>query len=291
MEQQAVEIRGLEKTFPGFKLGPLDLTVPRGAIYGFIGPNGAGKTTTLDLIMGMGREEAGSIRVFGGHHIHDEVFIKRQVGYASPDTSYNAWGRIERLLAFVRGFYPDWDNAYCDDLLRRFDLKGEERIATLSFGARIKLGLVVALAHRPALLLLDEPLAGLDAIAKRELFTELLAAVQDERRTVLVSSHNLDDIERYADHVGMIQHGRLLVEGPTRDLVERFRMADCSVANSQKLDAVPGVRIVEWREPRYRLLVNMQAEAVPALERLGATDIVLTPCTLEELFVALVKAT
>src|SRR5689334_20563543 len=102
MSTPAIQIRGLEKHFSRFQLGPLDLTVPRGAIYGLIGPNGAGKTTTLDLILGMGREDAGSIKVLGLDHRRDEVAMKQQVGYFSPDVQFHAWGRVERLLQFVR---------------------------------------------------------------------------------------------------------------------------------------------------------------------------------------------
>src|SRR3954470_14793567 len=106
MSGNAVEIRGLEKAFPSFQLGPLDLTVPSGVIYGFVGPNGAGKTTTIDLIFGMGAKDAGSINVLGLNHIADEVAMKRQVGYVGPDLTYMAWRRVGRAIQFVRGFYP-----------------------------------------------------------------------------------------------------------------------------------------------------------------------------------------
>jgi len=180
MNSNAIEIRGLEKQFGRFKLGPLDLTVPRGAVYGLIGPNGAGKTTTLDLILGLGREDAGSIEVLGLDHRREEVAMKQQVGYASPEVQYQAWGKVSKLIRFVRGFYPSWDEAYCQKLLGALDIGADERIAGLSFGARIKLGLILALAWRPKLLILDEPTIGLDAISKQQIFSELLTAVQDE---------------------------------------------------------------------------------------------------------------
>ncbi len=201
---EAIRIRGLEKTFPGFHLGPLDLNVPKGAIYGLIGANGAGKTTTIDLIMGMGAKEAGEIAVFGFDHIRDEVEMKKRTGYVSPDLNFNAWGTVRRLIGFIRAFYADWDDDYCTELLDRLKIGWTDKIATLSYGSRTKLALIVALAHRPALLLLDEPTAGLDAISKKDLFTELLDAVQDEERTVLISSHNLDDLQRFTDHIGII---------------------------------------------------------------------------------------
>ncbi len=288
MSGEAITIRGLVKTFPSFKLGPLDLTVPAGAIYGLIGPNGAGKTTTIDLVMGMGAKDSGDIRVFGLDHLREEVAVKRQIGYFSPDVMYNAWGKVSRLVGFIRGFYPDWDDAYCTDLMRRLKIGWGDKIATLSFGARTKLGLLLALSHRPALLLLDEPFSGLDAVSKQEILTELLDAVQDENRTVLISSHDLHDLERFTDHIGMIHHGKLLLDGPTDRLVERFRMVDCAAADGG-LDGVPGVYPQRREGTRLRLLVDLSVTPLESLETRGAAELVAAPVTLEELFVGLVK--
>ncbi|MBX7257406.1 MAG: ABC transporter ATP-binding protein [Candidatus Hydrogenedentes bacterium] len=289
MGAEALKIRGLEKGFPGFHLGPIDITVPTGGMYGLIGPNGAGKTTTIDLIMGMGAKEKGTIEVFGLDHIREEVAVKAKIGYVSPDLSFNAWGRVDRLVAFIRGFYPDWDDNYCDALMKRMKVGWHETISALSYGSRMKLNLVVALAHRPALLLLDEPLAGLDAISKHELFTELLEAIQDETRTVIISSHNLDDIERFADHVGIIADGKMLLEGPTAVLVERFRIVDFVTDNGAAPKPVRGAYIQRRGDRRWRILVDTQEEAIERIRAQGFSDVSTAPVTLEELFVGLVK--
>jgi len=128
MNTNAIEIRGLIKNYPTFKLGPLDLTVPRGAIYGLIGPNGAGKTTTIDLIFGMGRNDGGEIRVLGLDHRANEVELKRRAAYVSPDLNFQVWGRIGKAIRFVRGFYPDWDNAYCAELMKAFHLSDADMV-------------------------------------------------------------------------------------------------------------------------------------------------------------------
>src|SRR3954469_2321188 len=128
MRENAIEIRGLKKAYPKFQLGPLDLTVPSGAIYGFVGPNGAGKTTTIDLIFGMGAKDAGSIRVMGLDHLQDEVAVKRQVAYVGPDLLFQPWGRVHKVIRFVRGFYPSWDDSYCERLMRTLDLGANDRI-------------------------------------------------------------------------------------------------------------------------------------------------------------------
>lgn len=289
MSEDAIRIRSLEKSFPQFKLGPLDLTVPKGAIYGLIGPNGAGKTTMMDLIMGMGAKDAGSIEVLGMDHIREEVAVKKQVGYCSPDLIFNAWGRVGRLINFVRAFYETWDNEYCMSLMARLNITPRDPIATLSFGARIKLGLVVALSHRPKVLILDEPLSGLDALAKQEVFSELLAAVQDEERTVLISSHNLHDLERFTDHIGVLHRGQLLLEGPTAVLVDSYRTIVGTSAHAVRPEQIPNVHVQHRDGDHWRLLVDISGDTLKQLEEIGMNEMRTTPVTLEELFVGLIK--
>lgn len=214
--------------------------------------------------------------------------MKARVGYVSPDMVYNAWGRVHKLISFMKGFYPDWDDEYCTSLLERLRIGPKDRIATLSFGSRTKLSLVTALAHRPPLLLLDEPLAGLDAVSKREIFSELLEAVQDETRTVFISSHNLSDIERFTDRIGILHRGRLLLEGQTADLIDRFRMVDCTPINGKDPGEIEGVIVQERSGSRCRALVDTERDAMEQLAKSSSSDLADTPVTLEELFIALV---
>ena len=287
--ESAIEIRGLEKSFSMFKLGPLDLTVPVGAIYGFVGPNGSGKTTTIDLILGMGAKDAGHITVLGSDHIRDEVEMKRQVGYVSPELNYQAWGKVGRALRFVRDFYPTWDQSYCELLLEEFHLGWGESILSLSFGARIKLALVAALSWKPKLLILDEPTVGLDAISKQQIFSELLAAVRDEERTVLISSHSLTDLERFADHLGMIKNGRLLFEGSTSEVLERYRMVDFVANGGFHFADQAGYFVQANEQNRWRVLLDLRAASLDWLKARGVTQLSDSPVTLEDLFVALGK--
>jgi ABC-2 type transport system ATP-binding protein len=287
MTSQAVEIRGLEKRFPNFALGPLDITVPLGAIYGLIGPNGAGKTTTIDLIFGMGGKDAGAITVMGLDHLRDEVAMKRQMGYVSPDLNFLPWGKVGRAIRFVKGFYPTWDNAYCSYLLASLNLEPDQRILTLSFGARIKLSLLLALSWRPRVLVLDEPTVGLDAISKQQVFAELLSAVREGDRTVLISSQGLTDLERFADHLGMIKNGRMLFEGATSDIIERFRMVDIVTPVSGGLVDQPGILVQQRDGDRWRALLDLRQTPLAALAARGAQLVADSPVTLEELFVAL----
>ena len=289
MTTNAIEIRGLTKNYPTFKLGPLDLTVPGGAIYGLIGPNGAGKTTAIDLIFGMGRNDGGEIRVLGLDHRQRAVDIKRAAAYVSPDLNFQVWGKVGRAVRFVRGFYPDWDNGYCARLMKEFHLSDADKIATLSFGARTKLSLLLALSRRPKVLILDEPTTGLDAVSKQQVFTELLKAVEDGERTVLISSDGLGDIERFADHIGLIKNGKLLLEGRTDEVVDRFRMADFFTDRGASVFTRDGLTIVRREEDRWRALIDQKQGLAEWLQANGARQITLTPVTLEDLFVALVK--
>ena len=287
----AIEIRGLVKTYPRFQLGPIDLTVPRGAIYGLIGPNGAGKTTALDMILGLGRNDAGRIHVLGLDHRTDEVSLKRRTAYVGPDLSFQVWSKVGKAIRFVRGFYPGWDDGYCGALMTAFHLSDGDRIATLSFGARTKLSLLLALARRPEVLILDEPMTGLDAISKQQVFGELLKAVAEGERTVLISSHGLSDIERFADHVGMIKHGKLLLEGRTDEVVDRYRLAEFFTSNDTPFESPEpeGLVILKCNENRWHALLDQQSGAQQWLETHGARQISLTRLTLEDLFVALAK--
>lgn len=291
MSNNAIEIRGLTKRFPQFQLGPLDITVPTGCIYGLIGPNGAGKTTTLDLLFSMGRHDSGQITVLGLDHQRDEAAMKKRVAYVSPDLNYQAWSKVGKAIQFVRGFYEDsWDNAYCDHLLGTLQLNWDDRIATLSFGGRTKLALVLALSWHPRIVILDEPTTGLDAVSRHHLFSELLAAVQDETRTVLISSHSLSDVERLADHVGMIKEGRMLLEGQTSAILEAYRVVDLSAQDDRWLPRGNGVYVQKRERERWRVLLDTRQHLLETIESRGAKILSTTPISLEDLFMILAQA-
>jgi len=286
----ALEIHGLTKHFKQFKLGPMNMTVPRGSIYGFVGPNAAGKTTTLDLILGIGEPDGGSICVEGLDHARDEVAVKQKIGYASPDLNFQMWGKVGNAIRFVKGFHASWDDTHCQHLLQSFRLSTEDKIANLSFGSRIKLAIVLALAWRPPILILDEPTVGLDAVARHELFTELLESVGNEERTVIISSHALSDVERFADRMGFIKDGHMLLEGETAELIQRYRMVDCQSSEPQRLQKQPGIVLAKQDGQRCRVLVDRGDESSNWLKQLGAQPTASAPVTLEELFVTLAKA-
>lgn len=285
----ALEISALEKHYPRFVLGPVDLTVPSGTIYGLIGPNGAGKTTLIDQIFGMGSPDAGIIRVCGLDHARDEVAVKERAAYVGPDLNYVVWGKVGKAIRFIRGFRPSWDDAYCSRLMEALGLSAGERIATLSFGGRTKLALLLALSWHPQVLVLDEPTTGLDAHSKNAIFSELLAIVRDEARTVFISSHQLPDLERFADRVGVLHKGRLLVEGATAELVERHVHAEFAAENGDHFTRLPGLTVQERDGSRWRAVLDTLTCPIASLAQRGAREVQTQALTLEELFLALTK--
>ncbi len=289
--ENAIEIRGLRKHFPGFDLGPLDLVVPRGSIYGFVGPNGAGKSTTIDLIFGMGMPDAGEIKVCGLDVNRNEVAVKKRIAYVSPEIEFSPWGVVKNAIRFVRGFYLDsWDDDLCEELLNQFDLNPKAKIMTLSFGSKMKLSLVLALSRRPEILILDEPTTGLDAIAKQELFSQLLSLVQDSERTILISSHSLSDVERFADHLGIIRNGLMLHEGAMNSIVDRYCLVDFEAGEiARQLEVEKSIHVVDNKGGRIRVLVDREKGGIEFLKAKGLSNISQSPVTLEDLFVSLLK--
>jgi ABC-type multidrug transport system ATPase subunit len=290
MNASAIEFQDVQKSFGlAFSLGPLSLNVPCGSIYALIGPNGAGKSTALNMLMGMGEPGLGNIRVLGRDMREDEVEIKRRTAYASPDMDYRAWGSVGRAIDFVRGFYPDWNAALCEELQFTFGVHRDSRVDALSFGSRMKLALVLALSRDAELLVLDEPTLGLDAIARRQLFTELLKFMTRDGRTILISSHQLTDLERFADHAAIMNQGRLLTSGRMDKLVERYRQFDARVVRDAP-SSVPGVSVMDRQGDRVRLLIDQDNAPVDALAALGVEVLAEVALTLEDLFLALIKS-
>jgi ABC-2 type transport system ATP-binding protein len=288
MTENAVEFTGLFKRQGRFTLGPLSFGIPRGGIFGLVGPNGAGKTTTLDLLTGIGRPDSGAVRVYGLDVGANEVEVKRRLAYSGPETSYSSWRRVGRAIDFVSGFYADWDEARCAALLETFALDRAKSIADLSFGEKNKLSLVMALARDPELLVLDEPTTGLDPAARQFLFADLLHRMQTDRRTIVIATHQLAELERFADRVALLDHGRLRLCADLGSLTERFMQLDLALRAGDPWPSPPGVRLIARSGDRARALVDREEARADWAARLGGTPLAESALTLEELYLALV---
>ena len=199
--------------------------MPGGAVYGLVGINGAGKTTLIKHILGSLEAQSGSVRVFGLDPVADPVAVLSKIGYLSEENDLPGWMRVDELLRYSRAFYPEWDDDYAEELRDRFALDPAARVKTLSKGQKARAGLLVALAYRPALLVLDEPSSGLDPIVRRDILGAVLRTIADEGRTVLFSSHLLDEVEEVADHVTMISEGKVVLSAALAAIKDSHRGA------------------------------------------------------------------
>ena len=225
MSEPVIMITELTRRFDSkTALDSVTLSMPRGAVYGLVGANGAGKTTLIKHILGLLRAQTGSVRVFGLDPVADPVGVLSRIGYLSEENDLPDWMRVEELIQYSRAFYPDWDDDYAEELRRSFALEPAARIRTLSKGQKARAGLLVALSYRPDLLVLDEPSSGLDPIVRRDILGAIIRTIAGEGRTVLFSSHLLEEVEQVADHVTMIDHGRIVLSAPLDAIRDMHRV-------------------------------------------------------------------
>jgi ABC-2 type transport system ATP-binding protein len=199
-------------------LDAVSLALPRGAVYGLVGANGAGKTTLIKHILGLLKAEAGSVRIFGLDPVADPVSVLSRIGYLSEENDLPGWMRVDELIRYSRAFYKNWDDQYAEELRDAFTIDPSAKIRDLSKGQRSRVGLLIALSYRPELLVLDEPSSGLDPIVRRDILGAVIRTIADEGRTVLFSSHLLDEVEQVADHVTMIRQGTIVMSAPLAEI-------------------------------------------------------------------------
>ena len=206
-----VEIHELSRSFGATDaLTDVSLSIPSGVVFGLVGTNGAGKTTLIKHAMGLLRAQTGSVAVFGLDPVSNPTAVLSRIGYLSELNELPEWMRVDELINFTRAFYPNWDQGYAESLRQNFELEPHKIVQSLSKGQRARLGLLLALSYRPELLILDEPSSGLDPLVRRDILRAIIKTIAQEGRTVLFSSHLLDEVERVADHVAIINSGRVL---------------------------------------------------------------------------------
>jgi ABC-2 type transport system ATP-binding protein len=284
-----IEISGLSRKFGSkLALNQLSLGVKRGRVFGLVGANGAGKTTLIKHVLGRLKAECGTVRVFGVDPVVDPVAVLSRVGYLSENRDLPAWMRVDELIRYTAAFYPKWDMSYAEELRQQFGLDPRAKIKTLSRGESAKAGLLIALAYRPELLLLDEPSSGLDPVVRRDILEAIIRTVADEGRTVLFSSHLLEEVERVADDVAMMFNGQIVLSGTLDDvklshhrLVIRF---DSPQSIAPKLR---GMLSISGNGQEWTAICNGQLDqTVAELARMGARVVEEGSPSLDEIFVA-----
>lgn len=287
-EQPVIEMRGVRKSFGRTEvLRGLELSVPRGQTFAFLGRNGAGKTTTIRMLLGLLNPDAGEIRVLGLDPQKSAIEIRRRVGYVAEDQAMFGWMRVGQLMSFVAPFYPTWDAAWARQLAERFELPTKTRVKHLSKGQGVRVALLLALAHRPQLVILDDPTLGLDPIMRKEFLRDLVTYLQGENVSVFFSSHLLYEIEPVADSVVIIDHGQVVRQAETETLRAKVKRLVAGVDAEGVLRGLPGVLDVSRRGRQAAVVVEDIDAARPRLAAAGveAQEIDLN---LDEIFEAYV---
>jgi ABC-2 type transport system ATP-binding protein len=290
MNDIAIWTEKLVKVYSQVKaVDELSLHVPRGSVYGFLGRNGAGKTSTIKILLGLARPTAGQATVLGFRVGHDQVAILERTAYVSENKALYGNLTAKELVRFTRGFYPNWSDDAATRYARSFEIPMDRPFDKLSQGNRTKVFLLLALAQGADLLVLDEPTTGLDPVAVDEFLRVLGQDVVGEGRTVLISTHQLSDVEQVADHIGLIDHGRLLLEARLDDIKSQFRLVTAA-GNALPLNKSPEVVSVTSEGNFCKYIVKQNADAFAAeLRRQGATVTDISPLGLREIFLELVR--
>jgi ABC-2 type transport system ATP-binding protein len=287
MSDLAVQFQGVGKDYPHFRLEDLNLELQTGRILGFIGANGAGKSTTIRILMGLIHQDRGTVRVLGRPMPEGQAVAKRDIGFGSEDLRLYKAATLAWHMEFIRSIDPKWDQPYAETLLRRFDLRPEQKIKGLSHGQRVKSALLLILARRPKLLVLDEPTTGLDPVARGEVLGELMEVLADEERTIFFSSQNTLDVEQISDQIAFIDRGRIIDSGDKESFLERWRRVRLDVPAGVALPSLPGTIAAVGSGRLTVVTTSSYDEAMPAAyQQAGVTVNAVDNMTLEEIFVA-----
>jgi len=292
MNDNTIEISHLKRRFgKTVALDDVSLKIPQGIVMGLIGENGAGKTTLIKHVLGLLKAKTGDVRVFGLDPVRDPVGVLGRVGYLSETRDLPEWMRIGELMRYSRPFYPDWDQTYANELRETFELDSAQKIKTLSKGQRARTALMVALAHRPDLLLLDEPSSGLDPIVRRDILGAIIRTVAEEGRSVLLSSHLVDEVERVADTVAIIHHGRMVLTDSLESIKENHHRLTLRFDEPRdSAPALPGALSCVGGPLEWTVVCNGQIDRLKdAAGALNAQVVGQSTPTLEDIFVARVK--
>ena len=292
MNGTAIAMAGLTHCFgKRTAVDGLRLKVPTGTVCGFLGRNGAGKTTTIQVLMNLLQPTAGRVEVLGLDPARDFLELRRQVGYVAENPVLYGWMKVRELVWFTGQFYDTWNPDKVEGLIDRFGLDPEQKVKHLSRGMNAQLALALALGHEPRLLILDEPAMGLDVLVRRDFLESIIGLIQEEGRTVFLSSHLVHEVERVADRVAIIHQGRLVAEGTVDEVkqsVKRVVVRLCDEAG--ELTGIAGLRQVQGEGAQRLLTVVGYGEAQAAqIETQGGRVVDVLDLSLEEAFVSHVR--
>ena len=275
----AIEIKDLCKIYPGFSLDHVNLTLPCGCIMGLVGENGAGKSTTIRLILDMIARDSGTITLLGKDNRENIRLLKEDIGVVLDEVGIPACLNPKQVGKIMANTFRNWEQAVYDSLLEKLAVPPEKPFKDFSKGMKMKLGIAIALSHRPKLLILDEATSGLDPVVRDEVLDLFSEFTREESHAVLISSHIVSDLEKICDYIAFLHKGRLLLCEEKDALKEKYGILRCS---REQLSALPPEAVIGRKETAYGVEAIAARDAVPA-------GLSLSPIDIEELFIFMVK--
>lgn len=275
----AIEIRDLCKHYPGFSLDHVNLTLPCGCIMGLVGENGAGKSTTIRLILDMIARDSGTITLLGKDNRENIRLLKEDIGVVLDEVGIPACLNPKQVGKIMANTFRNWEQAVYDSLLEKLAVPPEKPFKVFSKGMKMKLGIAIALSHRPKLLILDEATSGLDPVVRDEVLDLFSEFTREESHAVLISSHIVSDLEKICDYIAFLHRGKLLLCEEKDALKEKYGILRCS---KDQLSALPPEAVIGRKETAYGVEAIAARDAVPA-------GLSLSPIDIEELFIFMVK--
>ena len=284
-----IHVQQMRKRFGKHEvLRGLDLDVSAGSIFGFLGLNGAGKTTLIRLLLGLLRPDAGRCLVAGVDPREDAIEVRRHVGYMAENQTMYAWMRVGQLIHWVSRFYPTWDAGFAEQLRRQMRLDADNKVGVLSKGQTSRLALLLALAHRPKIVILDDPTLGLDPVARRDFLRDVIGHLQEAGVTVFFSSHLLYEIEPICDHVAILHDGRIIKCAPVDELRESVKRVVLRPKEGVRLEGVPGLLDADSRDGTWGVTVENVEAARGPLGSMSRDELSVVALNLDEIFEAYV---
>ena len=281
-----IEVKDLTKRFDGFAaLQGLTMTVPQGAVYGLVGPNGSGKSTLLRHVMGIYRQDAGEVRI-DGQPVYENPAVKARIAYIPDDVFYFPQAGVRDMMQYYKGIYPGFDTERYEKLKEVFRLDEKQPIRRMSKGMQKQAAFWLAMCQRAEYMVLDEPVDGLDPVMRRQIWGLLMADAAERGMTVLVSSHNLRELEDVCDHVGILDHGKLLLERSLSELQENISKVQLALPDDRPLPE--GLDLVhETVSGRLRTLIlrGNPEETLRKLQECEPLFLDAVPLSLEEIFI------
>ena len=275
----ALEIKNLSKSYPGFALDNLNLTLPEGCILGLIGENGAGKSTTIKLILDMIHKDSGTVTIFGKDSREPIELLKEDIGVVLDEAGIPECLTVTQVGKVMKHTFRNWDEAEYARLIKKLGLPDRKPFRDFSRGMKMKLAIAVAMSHNSRLLILDEATSGLDPVVRDEVVEMFRDFTRDETHSVLISSHIVSDLEKLCDYVAFLHKGKLLLCEEKDRLLEEYGLIHCT---AEELKQLPAEAVRYTRENPYGAEAMVRRSAVP-------DGISVSPISIEELFVFMAK--